>query len=309
MRGNWIEQTSTTGGTGALTLSAVTGAPGFADVFGSSGTRVVRYTILEFTDSTRAQLARCEAGIGTITLSTGSLARSRVRSAWSGTAYLPNPGSATAPSALSFGSTAANIRILCSPDAEDVIPAVPNVAAILDNIGSGPANIVANATVSVALTYGTLYYTPVLIGHLGPFSQASLRQMTTLTGTATGTIQLALHEIAADGTPGPQVFAASSISLNTLTAATYTSTALATPVHVPPGWYWQQILVTAGGLSGTPTFRGGLITTCGPGNAAFAQSLPAPGLLSGASGQTALAASGWTSPTYVGASPILVMYK
>lgn len=54
MRADFIRMTSSTGGAGALTCSAVTGFPAISEAF--TGTRLVEYTVAEYTSSAKTQL-------------------------------------------------------------------------------------------------------------------------------------------------------------------------------------------------------------------------------------------------------------
>lgn len=101
MLGNWIQQTTTTTGTGNLTLSTVSGYPAFSTQF-SDGQRF-QYQILD--DSTGAPI---ESGIGY--LSTGALVRERIECTMvSGT--FDN----SAPSAVSLAAGAK--RVICAVSA------------------------------------------------------------------------------------------------------------------------------------------------------------------------------------------------
>jgi hypothetical protein len=124
MRGNWLLATSSTGGTGALTLSGVTGWPIFTAMMGSSGSRLVEYEIAEYTDSTKTVPAKLESGIGYLNLSTLALTRTKVEATYDGTTYKPN-AAGDSPSALSFGTNAANIVIFCGPSVQSHISKWP----------------------------------------------------------------------------------------------------------------------------------------------------------------------------------------
>src|SRR5271165_1402756 len=257
MLGNWIRCTHNgTGGTGNLTLVDVSGFPGFDNVF--AGTRWVRYTIDEYTDSTFATLKQSETGIGAINTSTLVLTRTSIKSTWNGTTYLPNPGSATAPTAISFGNTAASIQIMCSPVAGSLLPSIPAVAAAATNLADGvglPGLGVSVSSSNFSLTSGIVYYFPVLIMHEGPFSQASVRVVGVTTG-GTPTLSVAIYEVDLTnaGLPGKKLADFGSLGVTT-TAATITSAALSTPVYLAPGWYYVAVLYIANSASGTPTVR------------------------------------------------------
>lgn len=263
MRADFIRMTSTTGGTGTLTCTAQTGYPIVSNAF--TGTRLVDYSIAEYTDSTKVTLSKSETGIGSYNTSTEVLTRTKVLSTWSGSAYLPKFATATAPSAISFGTTAANIDIMISPMAGGIIPPVPfvydAVASVADGLGAAALNMTAQST--LVLTSGTVYYWPVLIVSQGPFSRCTIRTTAALTG-GTPTFDHALYEIGSNGRPGKQLIKFTQITAVGTTNTTYTSTALATPVYLVPGWYWAAALHVANSATGSFTVRSGSLLLGGP---------------------------------------------
>jgi hypothetical protein len=105
-RANWARMTSTTGGTGSLTLSAVSGQPTFAQAFGT-GSTTVDY-VIEAADTR-------EAGTATYNGTTNVLSGRTVIQTWNGSA---------------FGTTALNIpttgvSIYCAPVYQRVAEADP----------------------------------------------------------------------------------------------------------------------------------------------------------------------------------------
>jgi len=309
MRANWVENTvdaGWAGGSATISLAAVTGSPGIGNAFGTSGARLLRYQILEYTDSTRQTLVRAESGIGLATLSASpvTLARTVIQSTWDGTTYLPNPNSSTAPSALtsfSSGSAAANIRVLIAPDAMDVTPpgySIPSISGG-DNIGIASAHMVGANVGSQGINAGQHSFWFFRLSYARLITQATVKQNNTFT-SGNGSLLLAFHEIAADGTPGNQVVAFNAITIGT-SAANRTSAALSTPWVAQPANYWVQALflqgTLAGGTSlnlvaGTQTLDSLMPTYFGIYNTAAA-------IIQGASSQTALAASGFTTPISV----------
>jgi len=199
------------------------------------------------------------------------LTRTKVLSTWDGTTYLPNPGSATAPTALNFGTTSANIDIVVSPMASGILPPMPfvygSVASVSDGLGAAPINSTTHVNHNV--TSGTVWYWPILIGSYGPFSQFTARTTLALTG-GSPTLDFAIYEIASDGTPGNRLINFTQITEVGTANTTYTSTAIATPVMLVPGWYWAAALHLAAGASGTFQVRGTNIATGGPQGSYFA---------------------------------------
>lgn len=287
-RGNGILMTHNgTGGSGTLTLVAVTGFPDVTKVFGTSGTRLIELEINEYTDSTYTVLSKQETGIWSVNLSTLVATRTKVLSTWDGTTYLPNPGSASAPSALTIGNTAANVRIVCAPNAAGILPPTPFIATSTSDTGSQTAlNFIAGSSSAISLTAGFIAYTPVLIAHHGPFSQATMRVTTAMTG-GSPTLNVALYEVGSDGLPGNKLIDFGSVGAPN-TAATLQNTAIGTPVEVVPGWYWQAVLPVAGGATGNPSVRAANILAGGMGGTSFGNSSPNSGIFLSATGQTSL---------------------
>lgn len=274
MVGDFIEMTTATGGTGALTLSAVTGSPGYADLFGASGTRFVEYAIDEFTDATRSQLAQSEAGIGALTLSTLSLARSKIEATWNGTTYVT-----ASPSAITFGTTAANIRVVCAPLAGLPAFAVPWMqGAVGDAIGVSSFHHF-NATGTMAVVANTEYYVPFLHCGTPDVVQASI-VVTTAVGSTN--CKAAMYELGTDGQPAVKLFdIASGTPLSTGTTGNKSATIAA---YLPPGWYYFGLI-----FSGAPTLRAptqmwstpggtssGSNAWCLSGSGSYTTGLPAP---------------------------------
>lgn len=283
MRGNGIRQTHDgTGGTGTLTLVAISGWPAFSNVF--TGVRLVDYEINEYTDASKTVLAQQECGEGSIDTSTGILTRTRIDSTWNGTTYLPNPGSATAPTALNITNTAANVDIICGPSAASMMAAVPfyygAVGSVSDGLGLPPFNFnSANSSVSPNLTSGTVWYSPSYLAHRGPFSQASVRVTTGTTG-GTPTLTVGVFEVASDGSPGKKLIDFGSVGTTSNTAPfTLTSSALSTPVSLPPGWYWTGILWVANSATGTPIIKAASGGLPGPGGVFLSNASPFASLL------------------------------
>lgn len=277
MRLDFCRMTSSTGGTGALTCAAQTGYPLVSEAF--TGTRFVEYTIVEYTSSAKTQPSKAETGIGSYVTSTEVLTRTKVLSTWDATDYLPKFGTATAPTALSFGTTSANIDIMVGPMAAGSIPPVPfqagAVGSVNDGLGMLPMNFIMPSSTSSILTNGRATYFPALIAQTAPISKASVRVTTgaTAAGGTPSTFSLAIYEVGSNGLPGKRLIDFGSLGRPTTTGSTLTAT-LGTPVFLSPGWYFVGALYVAGTDTGTPALRA-------PGAAAIGGS-PIGGLLSSA---------------------------
>jgi hypothetical protein len=254
MRADWIAATSSTGGTGDLALTALAGSPGWTAPF--SGVRIVDYTILEFTDSTQKTIKQIEHGFAKIDTSGPTLKRSTgtVKRSWDGTNYLPNPGSSSTAAAIGFGTVSANILITCAPSSGSLLPILPAVSTLGDNVGV--TGLSSGGTGSFTLVNQQTIYVAQLLMTEGQVTQAAVRVNTAYTG-GTSSLNVALYEL--DTTTGalPGRKLADFGNLGALTGVTtIVSAALATPFPLGPGWYVWGILPQFSGGSGTPALFG-----------------------------------------------------
>jgi len=271
MLGDGLLFTSSTGGTGALTCATQTGWPDPSKIW--TGARFGRYTIVEWTSSGKTQPSLRESGIGSYDTSSGILTRTSPRSTWDGTNYRPKAGTGTAPSALNFGTTAANIDIMFTPATGDMMQALPfvmgAVASVTDGLGIAPLNIFVNS--SATFTSGVVQYTPIwLPGGITQLSQFSVREVGAVTG-GSPTLDCALFEIGSNGAAGKRLVSFTQQNIGAANT-TYTSSALGTPEPFAGEWVWQGLLYVANGASGSPTFRGGVPMVGGPQGGLFANS-------------------------------------
>jgi hypothetical protein len=233
---------SGTGGTGALTLAAVTDAPQPTDMLGTSGSVMADYVIIEYTDSTRATKLQEERGRAPLNLATNSLSRGPLVTVSSGVVNNSNPA------ALNFGATAANIRIVFPATAANLRPALPSMHA-----QSGIANEVYAATNtrmqldsnsgSLTMTAGRRVYIPTEYSYGKAISTIAVNASSIAT---TGNVRVSVYEWGNDGQPGALIkeFTASSqIGINTATGIK--SLTLTTPFWLPPGWYWFMVQADA----------------------------------------------------------------
>lgn len=177
----WISKTtSTTGGTGALTLTAATGFPSWSGYFGATGTRVVRYQIQE---GAWDGSGKYETGIGILALSTGVLTRSRPTITWTGT-VLDN----TTPAALSFGTT--NVEVLLG--VADGNFAFNSTLLSVDDIGM-PSDNLYNLTTAAALGADVAIYFPFTWIGSGQVSQVGFR--CTTAGTASAAVKIGFFDL------------------------------------------------------------------------------------------------------------------
>lgn len=259
MRANFLTGSSATGGTGALTLQDVTGLPGYENFF--AGTRLVEYTIIEFTSSAQTVIKQAESGIGSFVNSTKVLTRTTIEQTWDGTTLLPNWSGSTTAVAITFGSTAANIQVICAPVVASAIAEWPYMSTLGDNIGGAQLGVSAVATDVITVANQTAYYVPCI----WPWRQQQFTNMAVrvgATGYTGGTSSLvgAIYEIGSDGKPGKRLLSISG-SFGSLTANTTLSNT--SGVKIPnPGPCYAAILTQFSGGAGVPQIAG--ISPIGP---------------------------------------------
>lgn len=188
-----VVSTSVTGGTGALVLSApgtgpVSHAAQYVDIWGTTGNAPwADYSIHEYTDATCTVLKQSEHGTCPLTFSAGIASLNRaganavIWSTWVfGTGYFPSANSATAPSPVSFGTAAANIRISIGP----VSGGFPGITPFYNSTNAGTnltcdllgsasyhTESVGNGTNNVANVF---FYFPFYVKRSGLYQSASI---------------------------------------------------------------------------------------------------------------------------------------
>lgn len=244
MRGNAIKHETTTTGTGALTLTSVSGWPSYDDVFGTSATFMVDYTIHD------ASGVPIEGGVGSVVLLTMVLTRTLPQWTWNGTTY-----DDTSPSALSLAS--GTKTVICAPSASTFLAGLPFMSTLGDNLGATPLYAYASIT-TYGLGHQRVEYFPVPIVKPGPIDRISIRCTTGYTG-GSSSLHASLFQVGSDGRPGARTIDFG--SLGSLTAATLTSTPT-TAVHHNTGYIYVALLAQFSGGSGSPAVQAvsGVIT-------------------------------------------------
>lgn len=233
MFGNWINQTTTTTGTGALTLATVSGYPPASSQFAQD--ERFQYAILD--DATGAPLER---GIGYLN-GTGELVREKPLAAMSAGTY-----SGANVSALSLA--AGTKRVICSPAAQAVLGTLPG--AWLPSGGTrgyGDAGVVA-ATSTLALTVDRAYAMP-FVAAVDADVDALAINVTTLAAGATG--KLAIFSYGLDGLPGVMLAEGSVIDLSTTGEKYSTFTRMR-----PPPRFFACLLTTGAAATVTSSSNG-----------------------------------------------------
>lgn len=126
-----IKETTSTTGTGTLTLSSVTGFPRFSDKFGVGAS--VSYAIL---DSNGAPL---EIGIGTVG-SSNTLSRGRILATYASSTY--NDLTATAV------SLAGTSTVICTGAPSSFFTSYPNVNTVITSGGNAPQRLVMDSRIN-----------------------------------------------------------------------------------------------------------------------------------------------------------------
>jgi hypothetical protein len=244
MRLNAIKAETTTTGTGAVTLTDVSGWPNYDDWLGTTGTRLVRYTILD------ASSVPIEGGIGTITLSTLSLARTTPQWTWASSTT-----DNTSPSAVSLAS--GTKTVICAPNADDFLGSLLYMSTLGDNLGATPLYAYTSIT-TYTLGHQRVEYIPLWIVKPGPIDRVSIRCTTGYTG-GSSSLNASLYEVGSNGRPDARI--ADFGNLGSLTAATLTSTPI-TAFWQGTGVIYLALLAQFSGGSGTPAVQAcsGIIT-------------------------------------------------
>lgn len=227
MNYNWARTTTTTTGTGDLTLSSVSGYPTINDVVGQ-GQRFA-YAILD--DSTGAPL---EAGIGYLSAST-TMVREKVTETYSSSTY-----DNTSPATLSLAS--GTKRVIVTGLTRSVMSPLPYLGsgagykgvsngALIGAVGAGSYNDQD--------TSGRLNIFP-WVHEYGGEIDAFIINCTTAGGAGT-ILRMGLYRVGSDGNPAGLIVESGSIAVSSTGVKTSTFTAFV----LPPGHYWLALLSTA----------------------------------------------------------------
>lgn len=221
MLGNWISQTTTTTGTGALTLAAVTGYPTFAAQF-VLGQRF-EYMLLN-DDGTPL-----EAGIGYLA-STTSLVREFVKATYSAGTYNDNGATAVA---LGAGSK----RVICAVEAGNVRP---GLSAVQTAFG---ANITFPDGLQLSSNGKTLgANTPIASCLFWPGGKPITGlavSVSTAAGSGADRIQAGLYSVLPSGLPGDLICRSGDMLPNT--TGNKVGSLVGGNRRLPAGWYWWVV--------------------------------------------------------------------
>jgi hypothetical protein len=243
MRGNGISHTVSAGGAGALTLAAVANTPSYANVFGSTGSRLVEYVATEGNTM--------ECGLGTLALATGVLTRTQIESTWTGSVYATNASLGASPAALTFTTAA---TVICAPSAQSFVRA----ASFNGAFGNGPVGL-GNGYATVNMSNpaengqtrldGWRIYFPFLWTGSRPIVSMTLN----INLAGTGTLLVGLMEMRGNSTLSliADFTASSPIDATVLGNATRSvASGHFAPVYAPAGPYVVQLVPTGGTTPG-----------------------------------------------------------
>ena len=225
MNGMWARGTTSTTGTGNLTVSGVADFPTLNDVFPSSMGQRFTYSIVDPTT-----FAPKEAGIGYMSAST-TMVRENVTHSYASGTY-----DETSPSAISLTGT--NL-ILAAPSVRSVMEPVSYIGsgagykgvsngALIGAVGAGSYNDQD--------TSGRLNIFP-WIHEYGGEIDAFMINCTTAGGAGT-ILRMGLYRVGSDGNPAGLIVESGSIDV----ASTGVKTSTFTAFVLPPGHYWLGLL-------------------------------------------------------------------
>lgn len=220
MQANWVKQTTSTTGTGSLTLSTVSGFAAFSDRFAVG--RNFDYFLLDSSGNP------IECGNGYLSSATVLVRETVYETLVGGT--LDRSGTAATLS----GTT----TVVSAPNARGLVPTFPSIPAVGSALGRRIANMPtfqAGSLSTMALSANTLYYMPVFY--------SAEKDVTTLfiditTAVAASNVRVGLYSIDKDGLPDVLLADSGSMSGASVTMVSATISA----VQLVPGWYYGAVL-------------------------------------------------------------------
>lgn len=212
MLANWTKCTTTTSGTGDVTLSTVSGFPSFSDVFTVG--QIVSYSILNSNGEPVEEGIGCYSAANTLT-------RTYVCATYTGGVY-----NNTAPVAISLSGTytviASNVR--------GMAPTLPQINT------SAPARYFTSpshqsSASQKAILAGDLIAVPLLFSAARPVDAFAID--VTVSG-ASAVARCGLYSVGANGLPAKLLIESADIDCSTTGVKVSTFGA----VSIPPGWYY-----------------------------------------------------------------------
>lgn len=209
---NWAKATTSTAGTGDLTLVAVSGFPEFGDVF-SIG-QIVGYSVLNSNGEPAEEGIGCYSAVNTLT-------RTAVCATYTGGVY-----DNTAPTAVSLSGA----YTVIASSVRGMAPTLPQInTAAAARYYSTPSHQLSTNTRTVVA--GDLVAVPFLYTAARPVDAFAL-EITTLGAGAVA--RAGLYAVGANGLPAKRLIESADIDCSTTGVKVATFGA----VSIPPGWYY-----------------------------------------------------------------------
>lgn len=262
MIANWVKASTTTTGTGTLTLSSVAGYPRPSDAI-ETGVHV-QYVIL-------TSAGDLEAGIGTVSAG-NMLTRDRINATWAGGTY-----TSVAPSALSL--PAGTHEVIITQTAANTFSAAEYPQALIANthfVSQHLAGIASAQNCSNATYVGQQTAYPFVLKTAGVLTGFACQ--VSVLGESNNFF--ALYQCAPNGGPGKRIAHHTTPIAGGSTG--YKTAAAAANVRVTPGAYWMGWLTVSGT---SPSIRG-LFAAGHP--FGYVGDLPLDGVRNTSTGQTEL---------------------
>lgn len=242
MFGNAIKQTTSSTGTGNLTLSSVSGYPQFSDVFALN--QQFSYVLLDSGDKF------IEAGIGYLSGST-TLVRAKVSSTYVSSTY--NASTATA---ASLSGTTTVICALHAATTEAPLATVDSQSASVNRfLLSAHHN---NSLTTQTMGADRLYYTPFLLRTGAQITALSISVATLAVGSSA---KAGIYTCNEKGYIGSLLASVSGLDC---TSTGVKTVSLGSPVFLPAGWYYIGFVATgaAPGLLGYASASASILNGC-----------------------------------------------
>lgn len=223
MLANWAKCTTTTSGTGNVTLSTVSGFPSFSDVFTVG--QIVSYSILNSNGEPVEEGIGCYSAADTLT-------RTYVCGTYAGGVY-----DNTAPNAISLSGTytviASNVRGMAP-----TLPQIDTSAAA--RYFTSPSHQAASNQKGIGA--GDLIAVPLLFSAARPVDAFAIQ--VTVSG-ASAVARCGLYSVGANGLPAKLLIESADIDCSTVGVKVSTFDA----VSIPPGWYYTLFACKTSNIS------------------------------------------------------------
>lgn len=223
---NGVYETTTTSGTGTITLTAVTGRPRFSD---AGVGELVPYAIKDGNN--------WEWGMGTVA-ATNTLVRAVVTAT-----YVSGTYDNTSPTAITLSGSSADVYL--APIAENVSPGLPIVSSTYGRKAVFSSHYMMETDVAYALTADRLYLVPFKTDSAYDINGFYIHM--TVAGAASTKARIGLYQMKSDGQPGEVIVETADIATD-VTAGVLSPSV--TQKRINPGWYFIALVNT-----GAPTYN------------------------------------------------------